>query len=107
MLKATQHNLKKLETVFKESGYRVRYGKGNFQAGYCIIDEQNQIVINKFYSIEIKMGILTDLLSKVELDAERLSEASLKAVEQQKVSLEDLGKSVEQNVEQVEQNIEN
>ena len=93
MLKATPHNLKKLETIYKESGYRVRYGKGNFQAGYCILDDQYQIVVNKFYSIEIKMGILTDLLTKVNLDVSNLSEGSLKAIAQQKVSLEEIGEN--------------
>jgi len=93
MLKATLHNLKKLETIYKESGYRVRYGKGNFQAGYCILDDQYQIVVNKFYSIEIKMGILTDLLTKVNLDVSKLSDGSLKAIEQQKVSLEAIGEN--------------
>ena len=77
MLKATDHNLKKLETIFKESNYRVRYGKGNFHAGYCILDDQRQIVVNKFYSIEIKMSILTDLLSEVNIDPEKLSYANV------------------------------
>ncbi len=103
MLKATQHNLKKLETIYKESGFRVRYGKGNFQAGYCILDDQNQIVVNKFYSIEIKMGILTDLLTKVRIDKENLSEASLKAVAQQKVVLKEL-EPVAEASEAVEEN---
>lgn len=84
MLKATPHNLKKIETIFKESGYKIRYGKGNFHAGYCILDDQQQIVVNKFYSLEIKMSILSDLLNdeNINIDREKATEKSLNLMDE-------------------------
>ncbi len=73
MLKSTKENLKKVEGLLKECGYRVRYGKGNFHAGNCLLDEQRMVVINKLYSIEAKMGILLQLIPNLNLKVENLS----------------------------------
>ena len=74
MLKANKTNLKKLENLYKEAGYRVRYGKGNFQAGYCINAQQKQIVVNKFYPLEVKFSLLTDIIQDISINLEELSE---------------------------------
>ena len=36
-MKYTKHLLNKLEDIFSESDYVLRYEKGNFQSGYCIL----------------------------------------------------------------------
>ncbi|MFT4972429.1 MAG: hypothetical protein ACI9JY_001633, partial [Saprospiraceae bacterium] len=33
----TKHTLKKVELLFEEIGYIVRYEKGNFNSGYCVV----------------------------------------------------------------------
>ena len=38
-MRYTQTTLKKLEDVFNELDYTVRYEKGNFQSGYFSLDE--------------------------------------------------------------------
>ena len=73
MLKSTKESLKKLEGLFKEGGYKVRYGKGNFHAGNCLLDEQKMIVVNKLYTLEAKMGILLQLLPSLDLKTDNLS----------------------------------
>ena len=78
MLKATPHNLKKMETIFKESKFKVRYGKGNFHAGYCILDDTRQVIINKFYPPEMKISILIDLVGQLHIEPNLLSDPSLK-----------------------------
>jgi len=77
MLKANKLNLKKLENLFKDAGYRVRYGKGNFQAGYCINAQQKQIVVNKFYHLEAKFSLLVDIIRDIEVNQEELSKEYL------------------------------
>lgn len=78
MIKATQNNLKKAETVFKSAGFRVRYGKGNFQAGLAQLDDKNNIVINRMFTIDARLNCLIDLLSKIELDTTDFDEGDLK-----------------------------
>lgn len=73
MLKANKANLKKMETLFKDAGYRVRYGKGNFQAGYCINSQQKHIVVNKYYHLEAKFSLLIDILQDLEVDPNELT----------------------------------
>ncbi len=51
MTHAKDH-LKALESVIEEMGFRVRYERGNFNAGACLLKGQKVIVINKHYSVE-------------------------------------------------------
>ena len=68
--------LKKLETLLKEVNYKVRYGKGNFHAGHCLLEEQRNIVINKLYSVEAKTGILLQLIPSLKINSTTLSNKS-------------------------------
>ncbi len=63
MLTPTANNLEKLEALFKQLGYKVRYEKGNFKTGACVIQNSKVIVVNKFLDLEAKMNGLTELLS--------------------------------------------
>ena len=65
MLKFTKHNLKKVEALFEELGYTIRYEKGNFQSGYCIVENRKMAVINRFYDTEGRINCLIDILSSI------------------------------------------
>ena len=78
MLKYTRHSLKKLEGLFEELEYTVRYEKGNFNSGYCIVENTKVVVINKFYEVEGRMNVLLDILGGLEIEPESLSEGALK-----------------------------
>ncbi|WP_157472503.1 hypothetical protein [Neolewinella persica] len=60
----TKHTLKKLETLAKELGYKVRYEKGNFQSGYCLVEHQRVAIVNKFFDTEGRINVLLDILSQ-------------------------------------------
>lgn len=64
MLTPTNHSLKKLETLAKELGYTVRYEKGNFQSGYCLVESRRVAIINRFYDTEGRINVLYDILSQ-------------------------------------------
>lgn len=64
MVSSTKHSLKKLEILAKELGYKVRYEKGNFQSGYCLVESQRVAIINKFFETEGRINVLLDILSK-------------------------------------------
>ena len=74
MIKYTTPFLTKLEDMIAESNFVLRYEKGQFKSGYCVLRDQNIIIINKFYSVEGKINALLDILRNVELDTTRFSE---------------------------------
>lgn len=69
--------LKKIEDIFKEGGYTVRYERGNFQNGYCVLEKRRVVVINKFHEPEAKINSMIEILTAVEdLELENLSSES-------------------------------
>lgn len=76
--KYTIYTLKKLEALFEELAYVIRYEKGNFQSGYCIVENKKIVVINKFYETEGRINCLLEILSSMEIDESMLSEKSAK-----------------------------
>lgn len=72
-IKYSKYFLHKLEDIFSESDYILRYEKGNFKSGYCVINENKVVVVNKFYSLEGKINCLLDIIKSVELGSEGLS----------------------------------
>jgi hypothetical protein len=65
MVKYTKLNLQKLELLFKEQEYTIRYEKGNFQSGYCVVQARKIAVINKFFDTEARINCLLDILSTI------------------------------------------
>ncbi|MCB0617528.1 MAG: hypothetical protein KDC43_26050 [Saprospiraceae bacterium] len=82
MFKYTKHTLKKLETLFEEVGYTVRYEKGNFQSGYCLVENRKVAVINKFFETEGRINTLIDILGSIEVPEEGLTDPSRKILRQ-------------------------
>ena len=65
MVKYTKLNLQKLELLFKEQEYTIRYEKGNFQSGYCVVQARKIAVINKLFDTEARINCLLDILSTI------------------------------------------
>ena len=63
MFKYTKTTLKKIEEIFKTQGYTVRYEKGSFTSGYCLVEERKIAIINRFYDTEGRINTLLDILS--------------------------------------------
>jgi len=80
MFKYTKYLLDKIEDVFKELEYTIRYEKGNFQSGYCIVDEHNIVVVNKFFDTEARINCLLEILEKIQFDATTMSESNRKTL---------------------------
>lgn len=74
----TQGFLDKLESIIGETAYMLRYEKGNFKPGYCILNETKIIIINKYFSLEGKINCLIDILKILDLNSEKLSEKNQK-----------------------------
>jgi hypothetical protein len=78
MIKYTTQFLTKLEDMVAESDYTLRYEKGNFKSGYCVLKDQKIIIVNKFYPTEGKINAMLDILKNVQLDSSRFTEKSIK-----------------------------
>ena len=70
--------MSKLEDIFAESDYVLRYEKGNFKSGYCVLKDTKVAIINKYYTTEGKINCLIDILKSIELDRNLLSEKNAK-----------------------------
>lgn len=82
MIKYTIPFLTKLEDMIAESDYTLRYEKGNFKSGYCVLKDQKIIIVNKFYTTEGKINALMEILKGVVLDRSRFTEKSQKLHEE-------------------------
>lgn len=90
MLTLTTHTLEKIELLLKTAGYKVRYEKGNFKTGACMLQNSRIIVINRFSNLESKVLALADLLRDMELDQSVLDDkqtAFLHQLKQTKLQL--------------------
>ena len=77
MIKYTASNLKKVENLYKEIGFKIIYEKGQFNSGYCIVNERKIIVINKFYKTDARINCLLNILNVLNADTEGLEPETL------------------------------
>ena len=72
-MKYNQSTVSRLEKILEESGYVVRYERGSFQSGYCILEEKKVVVLNKFLNTEGRINTLIDLLPFLQVTYEMLT----------------------------------
>lgn len=77
-MKYTQSTLDKLEAIPDESGYVLRYERGTFQSGYCILEDRKVVVLNKFLQTEGRINTLIDLIPQLAINSDILTEESKK-----------------------------
>ena len=81
-MKIIQPTLNKLESILEESCYKVRYERGSFQSGYCILQQKRVVVLNKFLTLEGRINTLGDLLPQLEIEFDALTRESQKLYEE-------------------------
>ena len=62
----------------EESGYVVRYERGSFQSGYCILEHKKVVVLNKFLTPEGRVNTLMEIIPSVEINYDLLTRDSQK-----------------------------
>lgn len=77
-MKFTQNTLDKIERIIEECNYVIRYERGTFQSGYCILQEKKVVVLNKFFQTEGRINTLVDLLPQLEINFDALTLESQK-----------------------------
>lgn len=77
-MKFTQNTLDKIEKIVEDSGYIIRYERGTFQSGYCILQEKRVVVLNKFLQTEGRINTLIDLIPQLDVNFDALTLESQK-----------------------------
>ncbi len=72
-MKYTQTTLDKIEKIIAETGYVIRYERGTFQSGFCILEEKKVVVLNRFLQLEGRINTLIDLIPQLKIDATTLT----------------------------------
>lgn len=81
-MKINQPTLNKLEAILEESGYVVRYERGTFQSGYCILQQKRVVVLNKYLTLEGRINTLADILPQLDIGFDALTHESQKLYEE-------------------------
>lgn len=72
MIRYTPNYLKKLEEILQSNSYELRYEKGNFKSGFCILETKKVVVVNKFAGLESRINAIIEIIrvlgDKLELD---------------------------------------
>jgi hypothetical protein len=77
-MKYTQTTLDKIEAIAEEAGYIVRYERGSFQSGFCILEDRKVVVLNKFLPLEGRINTVIDLIPQLRIEADALTPESKK-----------------------------
>jgi hypothetical protein len=81
-MKYNQSALDKIEKILDETGYVVRYERGNFQSGYCILEERKVVVLNKFLQLEGRINTLIDIIPQLKITPALLTPDARKTYEE-------------------------
>mgnify|MGYP006204146435 CR=1 FL=1 len=74
----------KLEDILGDSAYVVRYERGNFQSGWCLLESKKIVVLNKFLNLEARINTLLELIPQLTIDFDKLTLDSQKLYEEVK-----------------------
>jgi len=77
-MKPTQSTLDKLEDILGESAYVVRYERGTFQSGWCLLEAKKIVVLNKFLDTEGRVNTLLEIIPQLSIDFDKLTHESQK-----------------------------
>ncbi len=81
-MKYTQNTLDKIERILDEMEYVVRYERGNFQSGYCILEQKKVVVLNKFLQMEGRINTLMDIIPQLKIEPSHLTQEARKTYDE-------------------------
>lgn len=91
-MKYNQSTYNKLEKILDDAEYIVRYERGSFQSGYCILEHKKVVVINKFFNMEGRINTLLDIIPQLNITYELLTTDSQKMYDEVKTKKEIVSK---------------
>ena len=79
-VKLTKQFQNKLESLLESQDYKIRFEKGNFKSGYCIIIKKKVAIINKYFTTEGKINALLEIIDSIVISKENCSSNDLKVL---------------------------
>ena len=64
-MKTSRYNLQKLVDQLQTYDYTVRYEKGHFQSGFCILEDKKVVIINKFFDLRARIESLDLIIAQI------------------------------------------
>ncbi|AFN75740.1 hypothetical protein MROS_2510 [Melioribacter roseus P3M-2] len=80
--KEFENILQDLKQIALQMGAKVRFERGDFKGGYCIMKEDKIIVINKLSPLQKKVLILSNALKELGVDEVYLTPRMREIIEQ-------------------------
>lgn len=81
-MKYNTTTLHKLEAILGESDFTLRYERGTFQSGWCLLEAKKIVVLNKFLHTEGRINTLLELIPQLDISYDKLTYESQKLYEQ-------------------------
>ena len=81
-IKLTKQFQKKLELLLESQDYKIRFEKGNFKSGYCIIKNKKVVIINKYFTLEGKINTLIEIINSINISEEKCLHDNLNTLNQ-------------------------
>ncbi|HEY8387262.1 MAG TPA: hypothetical protein VIK74_01595 [Parasegetibacter sp.] len=77
-MKYNQSTLTRIERILGDVEYVIRYERGNFQSGYCVLENKKVVVLNKFLPLDGRINALIDIIASLDINQDYLSPESKK-----------------------------
>ncbi|HXL55419.1 MAG TPA: hypothetical protein VN958_04125 [Chitinophagaceae bacterium] len=81
-MKFTQSYLDRLQNILSQANYSMRYERGTFQSGWCLLEQKRIVVLNKSLDVEGRINTLLDLIPQLNIDFDKLTHESQKLYEE-------------------------
>ena len=52
----------------------IRYEKGSFKSGYCVLQDRRVIVVNKYFDLESRINSFLEMIPELDIDFSQLDE---------------------------------
>jgi hypothetical protein len=75
--------LKELESLADSSGITVRYEKGDFEGGFCVLKAERLIVVNKKLAVSKKASVLAQGVAEIGIENRYLKPAIREFIEEE------------------------
>lgn len=72
-MKYSKKKLLALENLIGSSGLKLRYEKGQFKSGYCLLRQEQVVVVNKYFTPEGRFNCLLELIPELDFNPDKLS----------------------------------
>jgi hypothetical protein len=79
--------LEELENFVRGLGLTLRYERGDFEGGYCVLKEKRMIVINKLANTQKRISLLAQSIVEMGVDESSMTESVKSIIEDELAKL--------------------